>query len=119
MTLPSIWQFTKQIPIASSGVTALTGCFEALGIEGAAAGAMATAGISLIIAAVIGLGALLVKFIKDNTPEAKLEKLQEGAEAAAQAADDAATAYKNLTDTLDGLDDQYKALEQLTKGTRE
>lgn len=93
--------------------------FEAVGIKAAVAKALAGGFISLIITGIIALGVKLYNFIQDNTPEAKLEKLQEGADAAATAAENAANEYTNLKNTLDGLGDKYDALEKLTKGTLE
>ena len=76
----------------------------------------------LIVAAIVALITLIaiaVKTAVENSPEGKLKKAQEAADAAGEAADRAAEAYDNLKESLDGLDDKYKNLEQLTKGTKE
>ena len=62
---------------------------------------------------------LVLKAINDASPEKKLEKANESAQAASEAADEAAESYNNLVDALDKLDGKYKALEDLTRGTKE
>jgi mannitol-specific phosphotransferase system IIBC component len=70
-----------------------------------------------ILAAVIISLTIIFSLIKKNSPEAKLQKAAEAAEAAAEAADQAAEAYENLNESINSLGDQYKALEDLTRGT--
>lgn len=70
---------------------------------------------------IVGIALLttLYKYIEDNTYEARLEKMEEAAEEATAAAEEAASAYQELISTLDGLDDAYDNIENLTKGTSE
>lgn len=78
--------------------------------------------VGLIIAGVIILITfitLIVKLIKNSTPEAKLEAAKEAADDAAEAAQNAADAFTNLSDSWDSLSDKYKALEDMTRGSQE
>lgn len=78
--------------------------------------------VAIVIAGImvlVGIIALIVNIVKNNSPAAKLKKMEEAAEAAAQAADEAAEAYQNLSDSLDSLEDKYEAIEDLTTGTKE
>lgn len=73
--------------------------------------------ILLIIA--VQLLIALFKYIKNNTPDAKLQQLAEATNAAKEAAENAMNAYKDLSDSLDSLGDKYNNLKNLTKGTKE
>ena len=78
--------------------------------------------VALIVVAVVGLGALLVKVVKDmqaNSPEGKLKAAREEAEQAAEAADKLSESYNNLNNSINDLDDKYKSIENLTRGTKE
>ena len=78
--------------------------------------------VALIVVAVVGLGALLVKVVKDiqaNSPEGKLKAAREEAEQAAEAANKLTESYNNLANSIDSLDDKYKSLDNLTRGTKE
>lgn len=78
--------------------------------------------VALIVVAVVGLGALLIKVVKDiqaNSPEGKLKAAREEAEQAAEAANKLTESYNNLANSIDGLDDKYKSLDNLTRGTKE
>jgi hypothetical protein len=74
------------------------------------------------IAALVAVGLILVlifKAIKNASPEEKLRKAEVAAEQAGEAADKAAEEYKELKSSLDGLDDKYKNIENLTMYTDE
>ena len=78
--------------------------------------------IGLIIAAIILLTVLIVKFVKsiaNSTPTARLEQAKEAAEEAGKAAEEAAESFNTLKESLDGLVEKYKNLEGLTRGTQE
>lgn len=75
--------------------------------------------IAAVVSALVALGVALYNFSKNNSLEARLEKSQEAAKNAAQAADDAKEAYEKLGETWKQLDEKNEALENATKGTRE
>lgn len=79
--------------------------------------------ILLISAAVIALIAviyLLYKLFSGPTDaEKNLEKIKKSAEEASEAAEKATKSYEELNDALSNLDGKYRALEDLTKGTKE
>jgi hypothetical protein len=78
--------------------------------------------ISIIVLAVVALGALLVNVAKDvyaNSPEGKLKAAQEEADKAAEAADRLTESYNNLNNAIDSLEDKYETIKGLTRGTEE
>lgn len=75
--------------------------------------------IGAAIAVIIGVGTHLYKVIQDNTPEAKLKKLQEQTEDLESAASEADSAWQSVNETLNGLDDAYNNIQNLEKGTYE
>ena len=77
--------------------------------------AIITAALLVIMALVVGI----VSYIKNNSPEKKLEDATKNAEAAAEAAQLAKENYEALSDSLDSLGDKQKELENLTRGTDE
>jgi hypothetical protein len=71
------------------------------------------------VIAVIALLVIAFNAIKNASPEAKLKKAETAAAEAGEAADKAADEYKELKSSLDGLDDKYKNIENLTMYTDE
>ena len=59
------------------------------------------------------------KYIEDNDPRKKLERLQEATENLKDKANEAAEAYENLSSILDGLDTASDKIKNLTKNTLE
>ena len=116
------------IGIDTAAKTISTKVTTALGI--ANTGLVASMGPLLVIiaavAAAIWIAVKAFKFlkwvfdsIKNASPEGKLEATKETTEAMAVAAQDAATAYQNLLDTISGYDSAVEALENLEVGTQE
>ena len=117
--------FGNLITMAGSAVVAIIPIIKTLsavlvagGVSAQAAWWWAIAIVAIIAVLVVGIIAI-ANAVKNNSPEAKLEKANEAAERAKEAADAAAESYENLVNSLDGLEDKYKALEDLTKGTKE
>jgi hypothetical protein len=77
--------------------------------------AIITAALLVIMALVVGI----VSYIKNNSPEKKLEDATKNAEAAADAAERAKENYEALNNSLSSLGDKQKELENLTRGTDE
>lgn len=117
--------FGNLITMAGSAVVAIIPIIKTLsavlvagGVSAQAAWWWAIAIVAIIAVLVVGIIAI-ANAVKNNSPEAKLEKANEAAERAKEAADAAAESYENLVSSLDGLEDKYKALEDLIKGTKE
>ena len=90
--------------------------------EGIKASLKALGIIGLIIAAVGGLIAGIVKLINviaDSTPEARLAATQAAAEKAGEAADIAADKYNNLREALNSIGEHTSDLDGLVEGTQE
>jgi flagellar capping protein FliD len=77
--------------------------------------AIVIAALAIILAGVIAI----VSTIQNNSPEAKLKKLEEASKAASSAADAAAESYNDLNNSLKNLGDKYDSLKDLTRGTKE
>lgn len=136
-------QIANAISTVGSVVMALGGAVTALGMLAnltgikisasawatsanvAAAGQAAQIGwgwISLVIGAVVALGAAAVgiyQAIKANSPEAVLERAEDAAQRAEDAANDAADAYEKLGNSLDTISEKTSTLDNMTKGTKE
>lgn len=74
--------------------------------------------VAAIVAIVAGI-AIIANHLAEISPEGKLKNTEEAAQRASEAADEATESYNNLVDALEKLDGKYKALEDLTKGTKE
>lgn len=75
--------------------------------------------ITAIAAAVIGLIAAIVKFVKNNSLEARMEKAAEATKKAQETAEKASKAYDEMLSSRDGYNELQKQIENLTKGTEE
>lgn len=111
--------------MASTSLKALVAQAETAGVSVGLAGKVAQHGwgwisaIMIVIYGVVKLISWTVEKLKSQTLEAKLEAATKATEACKTAAEDAASAYSNLQDALDDLDDVYGTLNNLTKGTTE
>ena len=103
------------LPVVSKGI-------EALGIKTAAAGLIAQKGwgwigmILTIVAAAIGAVVAIVSSLE--TTEQKLDRLEDSAKKASDAASDMTQKYEDLKDSLDELGNKESNLEKLTVGTQ-
>lgn len=77
--------------------------------------------IGVIGGVVLALGAVVAvyKAIKNNSPEAHLERATDLAKETSEAANEAATSFDNLKTSLEGIEDGTSKLENLTRGTNE
>lgn len=106
---------TQLVPLLT---TILPKAFEVLGIKIQ----LSTGWLWLIGAAIVAAIAGITKLyehIQDNTPEAKLEKVQEQTEKLETAASEANSTWQSVNETLEGLDDAYNNIKDLEKGTYE
>ena len=81
-----------------------------------------TLAIMVAILLLVGIIMLLVaafKAMEAASPAGQLKAAEEAAAKAAETAEKAAESYNNLVDALENLDGKYKALEDLTRGTKE
>jgi hypothetical protein len=75
-----------------------------------------------ITAAVVALGVVLgvvLKNLYENSPKGKLKAAEKSAKALGAAAEEAANNFEELSNGIDSLGDKYKALDELTRGTKE
>lgn len=84
-----------------------------------AATALLVGGVTIGIAALVAIMALLIKNAKENTLEYKMEKAAEATEKAKQAADGAKQAYDDLNSSIEKIGTAETELENLTYGTIE
>lgn len=102
--------------------------FDFIGIHAAKAGAEAAAGgsaatlawsafipIALAIAAAVGLIIIAI----NNTPEKKIQKLQEHLEEVQEAAAEAKNQYNDLKSSIESIESAEATIEELDRGTRE
>ena len=75
--------------------------------------------ISAALAVILVTILAIASAIKKNSPEEKLKNTQAASDRASEAANRAAESYDNLVSSLNGLDDGYRALENLIEGTKE
>lgn len=78
--------------------------------------------VMIILAAIIALAAGIaagMKAVENNSAEKKLEKMQESADAAAEAADKMQKAYEDLKNSLNDIGDANEKLKNLAHGTDE
>jgi hypothetical protein len=86
-------------------ITAAVGSvYVALGLLGLILAAIAAAIAGLMIG---------IEWVKENTRSGQLEKAKKMANAAADAADKAAEAYQDISNSISSLGDKYKALDDL------
>ncbi len=109
---------TKKNAVAKSYYTLATK-LATKGVLGLVAATAMLYAKQIILIIAIQLLIALFKYIKNNTPDAKLQQLAEATNAAKEAAENAMNAYKDLSDSLDSLGDKYNNLKNLTKGTKE
>ena len=106
-----------------------TTLFSTFGTTAAASGAAAGAGMSaalgpvgwviLAVTALIALFIALADAIHKASPQGQFEAASKAAEDAKKAAADVKAEYDNLINTLEGLDEGIKKIEELERGTLE
>jgi uncharacterized protein YlxW (UPF0749 family) len=108
------------ISIGTGAIFAETACWPFLVVSAVILAIMILlAEVFIALAIAIALVVSVFKKVAAATPEKQLEAAEEATNKAAEAADRAAEAYNDLKSSLEELEGKYKALEELTEGTRE
>lgn len=106
------------ITMVGSGLSALVPIISLVGSITWASLAPILPIILAITAAVVVLGVVL-KNLYENSPQGKLKAAEKSAKVLSAAAEEAANNFEELSNSIDSLGDKYKALDELTRGTKE
>lgn len=106
------------ITMVGSGLSALVPIISLVGSITWASLAPILPIILAITVAAVALGVVL-KNLYENSPEGKLKAAEKSAKVLGAAAEEAANNFEELSNSIDSLGDKYKALDELTRGTKE
>lgn len=98
----------------SMGIPALVSGFQAL--QNSVLGLKGAVIVAVLEAAAYAISKI-VKYFKDNSSEAKLEKLKDDTEAVTNRAQKLASAYDDVKSSIESLDSGLEKIKGLTKGT--
>ena len=98
----------------SMGIPALVSGFQAL--QDSVLGPKGAVIVAVLEAAAYAISKI-VKYFKDNSSEAKLEKLKDDTEAVTNRAQKLASAYDDVKSSIESLDSGLEKIKSLTKGT--